>query len=212
MKLIILKIPIQAYVKPQSYFSNAELVKSHRASHHYTSSLKEGLITILSHHIPKTNINSRYDEWLDQVHSASALNIKFNFPAYTLFHECRSYPEMLWWTKITIGVSIKIGSFVQIIIKSEGYGYSPRGRTLILVSTDQASLWIYGLESGLAISLEIATQSGQELSPKNWQFKMTALYIVEDTWKARPETRKFNNVVTNTLARYWLIPSIMINP
>ena len=109
-------------------------------------------------------------------------------------------------------VSIKIGSFVQIIIKSEGYGYSPRGRTLILVSTDQASLWIYGLESGLAISLEIATQSGQELSPKNWQFKMTALYIVEDTWKARPETRKFNNVVTNTLARYWLIPSIMINP
>ena len=109
-------------------------------------------------------------------------------------------------------VSIKIGSFVQIIIKSEGYGYSPRGRTLILVSTDQASLWIYGLESGLAISLEIATQSGQELSPKNWQFQMTALYIVEDTWKARPETRKFNNVVTNTLARYWLIPSIMINP
>ena len=122
------------------------------------------------------------------------------------------HPEMLWWTKITIGMSIKIGSFVQIIIKSEGYGYSPRGRTLILVSTDQASLWIYGLESGLAISLEIATQSGQELSPKNWQFQMTALYIVEDTWKARPETRKFNNVVTNTLARYWLIPSIMINP
>ena len=48
-------------------------------------------MTILSHHIPKTNINSQYDEWLDQVHSASALNIKFNFPAYTLFHECRSY-------------------------------------------------------------------------------------------------------------------------
>ena len=67
-------------VIPSSYFFNIN-----------TSIFKQDLITILTHHTPKTMIDPEYDEWQDQLHSHSALNIKFNSSTYVLFQKRLSY-------------------------------------------------------------------------------------------------------------------------
>ena len=61
------------------------------------------------------------------------------------------------------------GYAIRIYCQRENIDFRIKRSSIILVNQ------IYELETCLAISLEIATQSRQELSLKNRRFKMTAL-------------------------------------
>ena len=120
--------------------------------------------------------------WMLKFHALSVVSTLFDDLIFYRFlvdlqhDQSHSTSQAKRFTQHTMGLLFIICGFVQIIIgrlriqfKREIIYSGIKRSTIFLVNP------IYELEPCLAISFEIATQSGQEFSLKNRQFKMRAL-------------------------------------